>query len=162
MRNKPAVPDRISGELERIRKNVPGVRGAITASSDGLLIAHDVRGIEPTQVAALVSAMHAVAARAAVSTQCGQFKEVITRGSEGYLAVYAAGSTAVVAVLGTADLNLAMLNFHARAMIENIAEHSAHLTGGRSAAGAASASVSAPEAGQRDTGRLPGRRPRGA
>jgi len=166
MRNKPAVPDQISGELERIRKNVPGVRGAITASSDGLLIAHDVRGIEPTQVAALVSAMHAVAARAAVSTQCGQFKEVITRGSEGYLAVYAAGSTAVVAVLGTADLNLAMLNFHARAMIESIAEHSAQLAGGRSAArtasASASASASAPEAGQRDTSRLPGRRPRGS
>jgi uncharacterized protein len=165
MRNKPAVPDRISGELERLRKNVPGVRGGITASSDGLLIAHDVRGIEPTQVAALVSAMHAVAARAAVSTQCGQFKEVITRGSDGYLAVYAAGSTAVVAVLGTADLNLAMLNFHARAMIEQIAEHSAQLTVGRSAAGAASTSASepepAPQAAQRDTGRLPGRRPRG-
>ncbi|MCW2936846.1 MAG: Roadblock/LC7 family protein [Actinomycetia bacterium] len=91
-RNKPAVPDRITEELERIRRNVPGVRGGITASSDGLLIAHDVGGLEPTQIAALVSAMHAMAARAAVSTQCGQFKEVITRGSEGYLAVYAAGS----------------------------------------------------------------------
>jgi predicted regulator of Ras-like GTPase activity (Roadblock/LC7/MglB family) len=161
MRNKPAVPDRISAELERIRKNVPGVRGGITASSDGILIAHDVRGLEPTQIAALVSAMHAVAARAAVSTQCGQFKEVITRGSDGYLAVYAAGSTAVVAVLGTTDLNLAMLNFQARGMIERIAEHSAQLTG-RPRADTTAVPAAKPEAGQQGPGPLQPRRPRGA
>lgn len=126
-RNQPAVPDLIGAELEGIRRSVPGVRGAITASGDGLLIAHDVGDLEPTQIAALVSAMHAVAARACVSTACGQFKEVITHGSEGYLAVYAAGS-AVVAVLGTTDLNLAMLNYQARGMVERIAEHSAQLT----------------------------------
>ena len=156
-RNKPAVPDRMSGELERIRTSVPGVRGGITASSDGLLIAHDVRGIEPTQVAALVSAIHAVAARAAASTECGQFKEVITRGSDGYLAVYAAGS-AVVAVLGTTELNLAMLNFQARGMIERIAQHSAQLAR-RPVADAAA--VPAPRADADGDGPLPARRRRG-
>jgi predicted regulator of Ras-like GTPase activity (Roadblock/LC7/MglB family) len=159
-RNKPAMPDQIIGELERIRRNVPGVRGGITASSDGLLIAHDVDGLEPTQIAALVSAMHAVAARAAASTQCGQFKEVITRGTEGYLAVYAAGS-ALVAVLGAADLNLAMLNFQARGMIERITEHSGQLAR-RPLADTAAVPVSRPAAGQEDTGPLPVRRPRGA
>jgi predicted regulator of Ras-like GTPase activity (Roadblock/LC7/MglB family) len=31
----------ITEELKRIRKSVPGVRGSIAASSDGLLIAHE-------------------------------------------------------------------------------------------------------------------------
>jgi predicted regulator of Ras-like GTPase activity (Roadblock/LC7/MglB family) len=130
MRDEPAVTDPIADELRLIRNNVPGVRGSITATTDGLLVAHDVHGLEPTQVAALVAAIHAVAARASLSTECGQLKEVITRGGDGYLAVYAAGAAAVVAVLGTTDLNVAMLNFQARKMIERIAEHSAGLARG--------------------------------
>jgi predicted regulator of Ras-like GTPase activity (Roadblock/LC7/MglB family) len=127
MRNDPAAADLIADELRLIRKNVPGVRGSITATSDGLLVAHDMHGIEPTQIAALVAATHAVAVRASLSTQCGQLKEVITRGGEGYLAVYAAGGAAIVAILGTTELNVAMLNLRARQVTERIAEHLAGL-----------------------------------
>jgi predicted regulator of Ras-like GTPase activity (Roadblock/LC7/MglB family) len=164
MRRQPAVTEQIHSELRLIRKNVPGVRGSITATSDGLLVAHDVHDLEATQIAALVAAMHAVAVRATLSTQCGQFKEVITRGTEGYLAVYAAGSAAIVAVLGTNDMNVAMLNFQARKMIERVADHSASFArrpavdASRAPAPApASAPASAPEA----DGPLPVRRPRG-
>lgn len=125
MAEEPAVTDPVTEELRLIRNNVPGVRGSITATIDGLLVAFDVHGLEPTQIAALVAASHAVAVRASLSTECGQLQEVITRGSDGYLAVYAAGSAAIVAVLGTTELNVAMLNFQARTMIERIAEHSA-------------------------------------
>ena len=48
--------------------------------------------------------------RASLSTECGQLKEVITRGTDGYVAVYAAGGPVIVAVLGTSQLNVAMLN----------------------------------------------------
>jgi uncharacterized protein len=110
-----------------IRQNVPGIRGSITATRDGLLVAQDVHDLEPTGIAALVAALHAVATRASLSTGGGQLKEVITRGSDGYLAVYAAGSAAIVAILGANDLNVAMLNLQARKMIDRIAEHSAGL-----------------------------------
>jgi predicted regulator of Ras-like GTPase activity (Roadblock/LC7/MglB family) len=125
MAEKSAVTDPITDELQLIRSNVPGVRGSITATTDGLLIAFDVHGLEPTQIAALVAATHAVAVRASLSTECGPLHEVITRGRDGYLAVYAAGDAAIVAVLGTTELNVAMLNFQARTMIERIAELSA-------------------------------------
>jgi uncharacterized protein len=121
------VTDPITDELGLIRKNVPGVRGSITATSDGLLLAHDVRELEPTQIAALVAATHAVGVRASLSTDCGQLKEVIVRGTDGYLAVYGAGDIAIVAVLGTSELNIAMLNFQARKMIDRVAEYSADL-----------------------------------
>ena len=130
MRNQPSVSDPIAEELRLIRQNVPGVRGSITATSDGLLVAHDMHGLEPTQVAALVAATHAVAVRASLSTECGHLKEVITRGADGYLAVYAAGGPVIVAVLGTSELNVAMLNFRARTMIERIAGQSAGLARG--------------------------------
>jgi hypothetical protein len=123
MPRDPALADQIGQELTLIRERVPGVRGSVAATSDGILIAHDVRDLEPTQIAALVAAMHAVAVRAALSTESGQLKDVITRASDGYLAVYAAGRAAIVAVLGTTELNIAILNYQARTIIERVAEH---------------------------------------
>jgi uncharacterized protein len=120
--------DLISEELQLIRKRVPGVRGSVAATGDGLLIAADVHDVEPTQIAALVAALHAVAVRAALSTESGEFRDVITRASDGYLAVFAAGRTAIVAVLGTTALNVAILNYQARMMIERVAAVSADLT----------------------------------
>lgn len=160
MHSENAPEDPVAEELELIRRNVPGVRGSITATSDGLLIAHDVPGLEPTQIAALVAAIHAVAVRASLSTASGQLKEVITRGSDGYLAVYAAGSAAIVAVLGTSELNVGMLNFRARKMIERIAAHSDGLARRPPAARpAAPAPADGPAAAPSDGGGHPGGEP---
>jgi uncharacterized protein len=171
MGEEPAATDTITDELRLIRKNVPGVRGSITATSDGLLVAHDMRGIEPTQIAALVAATHAVAVRASLSTECGQLREVVTRGSDGYLAVYAAernGGPVIVAVLGTADLNVAMLHFQARKMIDRIAEHTAGLVRtpqpglpGVTATGPAAGTAAEVHSNDGSAGEepLPGRRP---
>jgi predicted regulator of Ras-like GTPase activity (Roadblock/LC7/MglB family) len=161
MRRRPAASDQIGAELRLLRKNVPGIRGSITATSDGLLVAHDVHDLEATQIAALVAAMHAVAVRATLSTQCGQFKEVITRGSEGYLAVYAAGGAAIVAVLGTNDLNVAMLNFQSRKMIERVAEQATDFTRRPTFDPASAPAHAGPGADLGDDGPLPVRRPRG-
>ncbi len=127
MGERPEVAAQIVEELREIRFNVPGVRGGITATADGLLLAHDLDGLEPTQMAALVAATHAVAVRASLTAECGQLKEVITKGTDGYLAVYAAGPAAIVALIGVSDLNIGMLNFQARKMIDRIAEHAAAL-----------------------------------
>src|ERR1700722_6121710 len=162
MGRDPSVTEPIAEELRLIRENVPGIRGSITATRDGLLVAHDVHGLEPTQIAALVAATHAVAVRASLSTGCGQLRDVITRGSAGYLAVYAAGAAAIVAVLCMTNLIVAMLNFQARKSIERIAKHSADLV--RRPQSDSSAVPASP--GQDDDGRaggepLPARRPRG-
>ena len=164
MHNQPALTDPITDELRLIRENVPGIRGSITATRDGLLVAHDVHGLEPTQIAALVAATHAVAVRASLSTECGQLKEVITRGADGYLAVYAAGGPVIVAVLGTSELNVAMLNFQARKMIERIARHSAGLARGPRADAAVPApagQAGGPAGDEPLPARRPARRPRG-
>ncbi|HEY6492671.1 MAG TPA: hypothetical protein VIZ43_05320, partial [Trebonia sp.] len=56
----------------------------------------------------------------------------------------------IVAVLGTAELNVAMLNFQARSAIERIAAHAADL---------AVTAVTAGTGGGGDAGPLPARRP---
>ena len=122
--------DQIGLELKEIRERVPGVRGSVAATADGILLAHDVYDLEPTQIAALVAAMHAVAVRAAFSTESGQLRDVVTRASDGYLAVYAAGRAAIVAVLGTTELNLAILNYQAPAIIDRVTGHLAGIARG--------------------------------
>ncbi len=123
-RPKPPVEERVRRQLQRIRENVTGVHGSLTATSDGLLIAHDLAGMEPTQIAALVATSLALGSRMTLSTGRGQFRETVTRGTDGYLAVYAAGPSAIVAVIGTPRLNVGMLQYQARDIIDRITKYS--------------------------------------
>jgi predicted regulator of Ras-like GTPase activity (Roadblock/LC7/MglB family) len=138
----------LGAELRRMRYKVAGVHGSLVATNDGFLVAHDVYDLEPTAIAALAAASRSLASRTTLSTGRGQFREAIARGSEGYLAVYAAGDSALVAVIGTADLNIAMLHYQTRDIVERIATYTGKLAtwpepAGRPAAGAASAAGAA-------------------
>jgi len=119
--------DRIRAELQLIRASVTGVYGSLAATSDGLPVAHDLPGLEPTEISALVATTHALASRTTLATGRGQFREAVARGSEGYLAVYAAGRSAIVAVIGTSRLNVGMLQYQVREIIERITVHAADL-----------------------------------
>lgn len=111
---RPPVHDRLRAELLKIRENVAGVHGSLIATCDGFLVADDLRGLEAAQVAALVATTRGLATSSTAATGRGDFREVLTRGTAGYVAVYAAGDTAVLAVIGNSDLNVAMLNFRVR------------------------------------------------
>jgi predicted regulator of Ras-like GTPase activity (Roadblock/LC7/MglB family) len=137
-KGRPSVEDRVRAELELIRAHVAGVRGSLAATSDGLVVAHDLPDVEPTQVAALAAATLALASRATLATGCGNFREAVARGSDGYLAFYAAGDSAIVAVVGTRSLNVGMLQYRAREFIEHIATFATQI-GLRAAAGRAAA-----------------------
>jgi predicted regulator of Ras-like GTPase activity (Roadblock/LC7/MglB family) len=139
-KSRSAVEDDVRAELELIRANVAGVRGSLAATIDGLVVAHDLPDVEPTQLAALAAATFSLASRATLLTGCGNFREAVSRGSDGYLAVYAAGDRAIVAVVGTSSLNVAMLQYRAREFIARIAAFAAQI-GGRQAATRPDASI---------------------
>jgi uncharacterized protein len=118
----PSVEDKVRAELQLIRAYVAGVRGSLAATSDGLVVAHDVPDVEPSQIAAIAAATLALASRATQATGCGTLREAVARGSDGYLAVYAAGDSAIVAVMGTSGLDIGMLQYRVREIIDRIAE----------------------------------------
>jgi uncharacterized protein len=120
-----SLAQRVQAELALIRDNVMGVHGSLVATNDGFLVAHDVPGLAATEIAALAATTRALATRATLAAGRGQFREALTRGSLGYLAVYAAGDNAVVGVVGTSELNVAMLHYQAREIVDRIAAHSA-------------------------------------
>jgi uncharacterized protein len=117
----PPLAERLRAELELIRTNVSGVYGSVVATSDGFLVAHDVPDLEPTEIAALAATTRALASRTTVAAGRGEFRETMARGTTGYLATYAAGTNAIVAVIGTNDLNVGMLRYQARGIIARIA-----------------------------------------
>jgi uncharacterized protein len=116
----PSVPDRLHAEFRLIRANVFGVHGSVVATSDGFLVAHDVPDLDSTDIAALLAASRSLASRGAAITGRGQFREVITRGSLGYIAVFAAGDHAIVGVIGDAELNVGMLHYRVHDAITRI------------------------------------------
>jgi hypothetical protein len=63
-KSRRSVEDLVRAELKQIRAHVAGVRGSLVATSDGLVVAHDIPDVEPTQIAALAAATLAVASRA--------------------------------------------------------------------------------------------------
>jgi predicted regulator of Ras-like GTPase activity (Roadblock/LC7/MglB family) len=115
------VEDQVLKELGALRSSVSGVDGALVATSDGLLVAHVLPEQEQSQVAALISTLMGLARPAVEITGRGELLEAAIHGSGGYLAVYAVGESAVLAVLGRADLNIALLQLRTRPVVERLA-----------------------------------------
>ncbi|MFF1924164.1 roadblock/LC7 domain-containing protein [Streptomyces sp. NPDC058221] len=101
-------------ELQRLRARVPLLAGALAASTDGLVLAHDTPGVEAEGVAALTAAALGVAIRMTDATGRGGFRELLVRGETGYIAAYAAGSSAVLTLLAEDRINVGRLHLEGR------------------------------------------------
>ncbi|MFF2730541.1 roadblock/LC7 domain-containing protein [Streptomyces sp. NPDC058008] len=101
-------------ELHRLRARVPLLTGALAASTDGLIVAQDTPGIEAEGVAALTAAALGVSIRMADATGRGGFRELLIRGEKGYIATYAAGSSAVLTLLAEDRINVGRLHLEGR------------------------------------------------
>jgi predicted regulator of Ras-like GTPase activity (Roadblock/LC7/MglB family) len=116
------VEELVQQELSGLRASVSGVDGALVATSDGLLVAHVLpeQEQEQSQIAALIATLVGLARPAVQLTGRGTLLEASIRGSEGYLAVYAIGESAVLAVVGRADLNVALLQLRTRPVVTRL------------------------------------------
>ncbi|WFB10715.1 roadblock/LC7 domain-containing protein [Streptomyces sp. LX-29] len=108
-----AEPD-ILEELRGLRARVPHLTGALAASVDGLVLAQDTAAVEPEGVAALTAAALGVALRLTEATARGDFRELLIRGDSGYVASYAAGSSAALTTLAGPRTNVGRLHLEAR------------------------------------------------
>jgi|HubBroStandDraft_1064217.scaffolds.fasta_scaffold222582_2 predicted regulator of Ras-like GTPase activity (Roadblock/LC7/MglB family) len=134
---RPSIEQRLQAEFGLIRANVAGVHGCIVATSDGFLVAHSLPDLDPADLAALLAASRALASQGVTVTGRGEFREAITRGTLGYLAIYAAGDSAIVAVVGDIELNVGMLHFRVHDIVERIATYTSEFRRWSAPAGAA-------------------------
>ncbi|MFJ8672163.1 roadblock/LC7 domain-containing protein [Streptomyces sp. NPDC093589] len=104
----------VRDELRVLRDQVRHFRGGMVASTDGMVIAHDLQDIEPDGLAALTAAAIGVAKRLTEATGQGAFEESLTRGTHGYVAAYSAGRSAVLTAVASPDTNVGRLHLQAR------------------------------------------------
>jgi len=107
--------DDILKNLESLRSAIPELNGVLLASNEGLPIAHAfTNGEDPKRVAAMAAAAAGVGKRLTESLQHGALTEVAVSGEGGQLFLYAAGSKAVLAVLGPSTANAGLIHLEAR------------------------------------------------
>jgi len=112
----------VLAELHRLRTRIPQLTGALAASVDGLVLAQDTPGIEAEGVAALTAAALGVALRMTDATGQGEFRELLVRGVDGYVATYAAGRSAVLTLLAQDRVNVGRLHLEGRRASKRIGE----------------------------------------
>ncbi len=122
----PSAEQLIHAELRELRSQVRGVYGSMVATNDGFMVAEDLPDPEPTRIAAIVATTLGLARQAMRETGCGDFRESVTRGADGYLAVFTAGGRAAIAVLGTNELNVGMLHYQVRELAKRVTHHLDH------------------------------------
>ena len=115
-----SVEEQVLQELRTLSSAVNGIEGCMVTTSDGLLVSHILPELEQSQVAALVATMTALARQAVMLTGRGDLLEAAIRGTSGYLAVYAVGENAVLAVLGRTNLNIALLQLRTRPVVTRL------------------------------------------
>ncbi|GGL62982.1 hypothetical protein GCM10010129_03310 [Streptomyces fumigatiscleroticus] len=109
-----AVETDVLAELQRLRNRIPQLTGSLAATVDGLVLAQDAPGTEPEGLAALTAAVLGVAYRMTDATERGDFRELLVRGADGYVATYAAGPTAVLTLLAEGRVNVGRLHLEGR------------------------------------------------
>ncbi|MBU3065268.1 roadblock/LC7 domain-containing protein [Nocardia sp. NEAU-G5] len=113
----------VLAELKALRDRIPQLTGTLVASSDGLLIAHDLPShIEPSTMAAMAASQLALSHRLATTAHGGGFQEVVVRGTGGHVVVYAAGWASLI-VLASPEVNVGRLHLESRPVARTIADH---------------------------------------
>ncbi|GGK55033.1 roadblock/LC7 domain-containing protein [Nocardia camponoti] len=113
----------VLAELRALRERIPRITGSLVASSDGLLIEHDLPpNIEPTSMAALAATQLSLSYRLATTAHGGGFDEVVVHGTEGQVVIYAAGYTSLTVLAGP-DVNVGRLHLESRPVARAIAGH---------------------------------------
>ena len=109
-------------EIKQLRLGLPHVVGVLVASTDGLLIAQDAPRVQPETFAAMTAAQLGLGHQIAVAAACGEFQETITRAANGYVATFAAGTSALLTVVASPELNVGRLHLEARPVAARVGE----------------------------------------
>ncbi|MFI0897511.1 roadblock/LC7 domain-containing protein [Streptomyces sp. NPDC020983] len=104
----------IRTELEGLRARLPDVTGVVAATADGLLLADDAPGRPAEGFAALSAAALGLGLRLADAAGQEPFHELLIRTGGGCVALYPAGSDAVLLVLSGPQTNVGRLHLESR------------------------------------------------
>ena len=117
----------ILAELHAMRGDIYEIEGSVVATTDGLVIAHDLGasetfGVEPEGVAALSAVNLGLSQRIADTASHGHLQETVVRGAFGQVMTYPAGDRALLTVLVKAGSSTDGLRVLAHRVAERVAD----------------------------------------
>ena len=117
--------------LQGLRARRCEIEGSIVATTDGMVVAHDLSatetyGIEPECVAALAAVNLGLSQRIADTASHGDLQETVIRGAFGLVVTYAAGDRALLTVLARPTDELTELHRDAREVAAEVARLLTH------------------------------------
>jgi len=108
----------LRAEIRELRGRLTQITGVVVATIDGLLVAHDAESgqdaAQPETLAAMSAAQLGLGQQIASLSSSGDFRESVTASSGGYVATFAAGSAALLTIIGGPELNIGRLHHEAR------------------------------------------------
>lgn len=107
--------------LDNVKTEFPDADVTIVAS-DGTVFASSVSGGDATKIGAMIATIVGLSRRACQALKRGEATEALLKGSDGFIAIYPAGSKANLGVTTKSEANLGMLNMVGRDAAEKIQE----------------------------------------
>lgn len=116
----------VLAQLQGLRARRPTIEGSIVATTDGMVVAHDLGstetyGIEPEGVAALAAVNLGLSQRISDTASHGVLQETVVRGAFGLVVTYASGDRALLTVLLRPTEDLDALHADARGVAAEVA-----------------------------------------
>lgn len=112
----------VFAEIKALRDRLPHLTGVLAATADGLLVAQDAPTVEPEAMAAMAAANLGLGRQISLGAAQGPFRETVTRAEDGYVATFAAGDQALIAVFADPNLNVGRLYHEARPVATRVGE----------------------------------------
>jgi predicted regulator of Ras-like GTPase activity (Roadblock/LC7/MglB family) len=117
----------VLAELRRLRQDRADVDGSVVATTDGMVIAHDLGsaetyGVQPEGVAALAAVSLGLSQRIADTANHGELRDLVIRGTLGQVVTFAAGERALLTIIMRSSGDLASLQVHAVQVVRRLAE----------------------------------------
>ncbi len=117
----------VLAELHRLRQDLADVDGSVVATTDGMVIAHDLGssetyGVQPEAVAALVAVSMGLSQRISDTASHGELRDLAIRGSLGQVISYPAGERALLTIILSSTGDLSPIHAHAERVVRRLTE----------------------------------------
>jgi len=107
--------------LNDLRSSIPELKGTLVASTDGMVVAHNVGSGDVNRMAAMVATALGLGKKICESFAGGDFSETSVSGASGQVFVYSAGSKGVLAAIVGHGANVGLIHLECRDKAKAIA-----------------------------------------
>ena len=117
-----SLTDDLNNILGNLRSSVPEIKGALIASTDGMIISSHVTSGDPSRMAAMIATALGLGKRICETFAGGTLTETSVSGTEGQAFIYSAGSKAVLGVIVAAGANVGLIHLECRDAAKKISQ----------------------------------------